>query len=209
MKDKSITIVILFMTLNSCASFTPTKKVAKLNLTNIKITSIYSSAKTVKGAFCTKHKLTTITDNSSLPPVGLYILKDPSKSSTEYFETISGSVLLYETKNKSKILNEKEMQDFINSKSECGINNAYPYIYSFDLPLNISDSTKNEFFKEREAILEQIKQNHYVSIVAVQPPYMSVVKPTLISSQPAKLFFSNEQLVKLKLPDKSNQPVNH
>ena len=199
MKLKFLIIMSLYMTLNACTSIPPLKQTDKLNLSNIAVTSIYSNVKLVKGAFCTKNKLTTIVDNGSLPPVSLHILKESNKSSTEHYEAIHGGILLYEAKNESLIVNKQEMQSFAKDKSNCGANNEYPYIYSFDLSFNTPDSTTNEFFKEREAILNQIKQKHYVDIVAVQPPYMRIDKPILISSQPARLFFSNEQLTKLEL----------
>ena len=185
----------LVLLLSGCAinSTQPTKK---LNMYHMDITSASDSNRSFNGVFCADNSFFGLEKDASSPPIRIAILKNYEKSKTDYYENISGGIILYDT-NSQKNISGKILLDYPVYQKQCGIGKMYPYIYTFRFSLQIQSHYEDKNLEEQKKIITQLRKNKYLDIVSVKPPYMSVTKPILVSEHPVRLYFTNEQIREL------------
>ncbi len=182
----------LVLLLSGCAinSTQPTKN---LNMYYINMISASASNRSFNGAFCADDNFFELERDESSPPIRVAILKNYEKSKTDYYENITGGIILSDS-NSPKNTFGKSLFDYRIYQEQCGIGKIYPYIYTFNFSLQTQSHYENKNIEEQNKIINQLLKNKYVDIISVKPPYMSVAKPILVSEHPVRLYFTDQQL---------------
>lgn len=207
-KLAKIILCLQFSLLFGCA-FNPIKPTEDLNMHYVNVNA-YEFNKSFNGIFCADDAFFRLYEDESSPPIRIAILKDYKKSKLSYYENIVGGIILYDPNSQINIFDKKFFSDYPLYEKQCGIGKEYPYIYSFKFSLQIQDDSDDKYFKEQKEIINQLKTKKYLDVVLIRSPFMSISRPILISENPIRLNFTNEQIHQiLNNYNQSTEPSVH